>query len=87
MISVVNNSSIDAVDNDNASIDLKAEESSVQGEFKKKHIHIFRHMSILWKIYNLCDRKLFLMLKAKRMYLLMLINFVRNFKNCNFLFR
>ena len=37
MISVVDNSSIDAVDNDNASIDLKAEESSVQGEFKTKH--------------------------------------------------
>ena len=87
MISVVDNSSINAVDNDNVSIDLKAEESSVQGEFKTKRIHILRDMSILWKIYNLCEGKLFLMLKAKCMFLLMLINFVCNFKNCNFLFR
>ena len=87
MISVVDNSSIDAVDNDNASIDLKAEESSVQGEFKTKRIHILTDISMQWEIYNLHEGKLFQMLKAKCMYLLMLIYFVCNFKNCDFLFR
>ena len=56
----------------------------MQGELNIIHLQILTKKSMFGKIYNLCGRKLFSLLKTKRMYLWIFFNFVRNYKFVTF---